>query len=231
MKKFYFRSLKNLKEECEMFCSATLIALLVFSGTYAYDVFAANPETETLTVTIAPAVTFSVSTDSFGTLTPGTPLFATSTTNVTTNATSWYVTMYGNNQGSGAASTTLYLSPTTYATGIPDGVEWVNPTATTSVGNSAAISSGVDFLYFRVMTASGSVPFRTDTWWGTDYNFTTGLWAGIASSTVQRAIGYVTGYNASALTNTVQYYLDVGASQQQGAYTGDLTYTWVAGSI
>ncbi len=229
-------SKKSFIEECKTFFSATFIALLVFGSTYAYDAYSANPEVETLTVTINAAVTFAVSTDVFGALDPGTYKYATSTLAVTTNANSgWNVTMIGDNQGSNAASTTLFIvaDPAT-DNKIPDGVEWVPNAATTSAGNAVAISAGDDFLYFRVMSASGSIPFRSTAWWGSDDTpFTNARWAGIASTTAaNKRIGSVGSgvYNSSVYLNTVQYYLDVGASQKQGSYTGTITYTWVSGA-
>lgn len=220
-------------EECKTFFSATLITLFVFGGTYAYDAYAVSQtQTNALTVTIAAATTFTVSTNSFGTLTPGTPLFATSTIKVVTNASGgWNIALAGDNQGSAGASTTLYLASTPYSPGIADGTEWIPAAATTSVGNAATITSGDDFLYFRVMTASGTAAFRSTTWWGSADGYPGGgttLWAGIASSTVARKIGSISinDQAASSTLNTVQYYLDVPSNQQQGAYTGNLTFTW-----
>lgn len=218
-------------EECKTFFSATLIALFVFGGTYAYDAYAVSQtQTNALTVTIAAATTFTVSTNSFGTLTPGTPLFATSTIKVVTNASGgWNIALAGDNQGSAGASTTLYFAGTPYSPGIADGTEWIPAAATTSVGNATTITSGDDFLYFRVMTASGTAAFRSTTWWGSDDTpFTNAKWAGIASSTVARKIGSISinDQAASSTLNTVQYYLDVPSNQQQGAYTGNLTFTW-----
>lgn len=232
LSKFNVFSKNTFLEECKTFFSATLIALIVFGGTYAYDAYAVSQtQTNTLTVTIASATTFTVSTNSFGTLTPSTPLFATSTMKVVTNANAgWNIALAGDNQGSTTASTTLYLAAgPTYTTNIADGTEWIPAAATTSVGNAVAITSGDDFLYFRVMTASGTVAFRSTTWWGTDDTpFTNARWAGIASSTVSRKIGSVSSNDqmASSTLNTVQYYLDVPTNQVQGAYTGNLTFTW-----
>jgi hypothetical protein len=234
-------SKNNFFEECKTFFSATLIAVLVFGGTYAYDAYAVSQtQQNTLTVTIAAATTFVVNTNSFGTLTPGTPLFATSTISVNTNTTTgWNVALYGNNQGSATASTTLYFGATPYSPGIADGNEW-NATSsaatTTSVGmTSTTIVSGDDFLYFRVMTASGTAAFRAPNWWGpndTAFGGGNAKWAGIASSTagIGSKIGSISVNDqaASSTLNTVQYYLDVPANQQQGTYTGDLTYTWTS---
>jgi len=117
-----------------------------------------------------------------------------------------------------------------------DQTEWVAGAATTTAGNALRIGSFAnsgDVLAFRVMTASGSTPFRAATWWGStdDYaDSATTLWAGISSSTVSRQIGNASAgsYSASAHLNTVLYYLDVPSSQQTGAYSCPLTFTATA---
>ncbi|MBI2120257.1 MAG: hypothetical protein HYT94_01375 [Parcubacteria group bacterium] len=220
---------KGLLEECKTFFSATTLAALVFGSVYAYDAYAANPETETLTVTIAETVTFAASTNSFGSLTPGTPLFATTTTDVLTNAPAWNITMTGTTE---TGNTALDLN-TDASIGITDDTQWVPGAATTSAGNATTVTAGDDVLAFRVMSASGSVPFRASTWWGTsDVNYNgSQLWAGIASTTASnKRIGAVSVYSATNIINTVQYYLDVPTTQVAGAYAGDLTYTWVTGT-
>lgn len=237
LSKFNAFSKQGFVEECKTFFSATFIALMVFGGTYAYDTFAAtSTQTNTLTVTIANAVTFNAYTDSFGTLTPGTPKYATTTTVVTTNATAWNIQLYGNNVGTTTASTTLYIAADTATDNkIPDSTQWVpgggGSPATTTIGNAGS-ASGSTTLAFRVMTASGTYAFLAPTWWGTsDVNLNASQkWAGIASSTATfltgRRIGIVNVYNSATYKNTVQYYLDVPSSQKQGAYTGDLTFTF-----
>jgi hypothetical protein len=159
--------------------------------------------------------------------------FSTSTLDINTNnPTGWYVTLYGNNQGSISASTTMYLSPTNYAIGITDQAEWIPGAATTSAGNAVRISlldNSQNVLAFRVMSASGTPAFISTVWWGTtdDYlDSATTLWAGIASSTIQRQIGKssVSSGGSDAL-NTVLYYLLVPSTQMSGNYTGDLTFT------
>jgi hypothetical protein len=225
---------KRVLEECRTILSAVCIALLSFVGTYSYDVFAANPEVETLTVTIEESVTFTVDTNSFGTLTPGVYKIATSTTNVSTNSAAWNMTLYGNNQGSGVSSTTLYHTTLGYATGIPDWPEWWASTVSTSTASvypGVALASLGTNLAFRVMTASGSPIFWAPSWWGTDDGLTNARWAGIPSSTVQQKIGAVNAYTVANTINTVRYYLDVPSTQTGGAYTGDLTYTWVGGGV
>jgi hypothetical protein len=150
---------------------------------------------------------------------------------ITNNSTGYSVALYGNNQGSGAASTTLYLSPTAYATNIPDQTEWIPGTATTSGGNAvtrASLNSSGQVLAFRVMSASGSPPFLSTAWWGASDTDGTAKWAGIASSTVSRSIGNSSQSAPTAALSTVQYYLDVPLTQPTGSYTGDVTFTAVA---
>jgi hypothetical protein len=175
------------------------------------------------------SLTFAVSTDVFGTLTPGSYKIATSTLNVTTNKTTgYYVTMYGNNQGSGAASTTMYYASTPYSPAIADQTEWVPGAATSTSGNAvvrASLDNSGDVLAFRVMTASGSVPFFSTAWWGASDADGTAKWAGIASSTVPRTIGNSSQSAPAGALSTVQYYLDVSNTQQAGNYTGDITFT------
>ena len=213
----------NFKE----FIAALLIALTAFSG---YAVYAAT-QPVTLSVTVASTMTFAQTTNQFATLTPGTPVQATTTLNVNTNNTSgWNVTLSGDN---------VTLTAQTLISG---GVEitdkdpqWTMAaaTATTTAGNAVAVTNGDNVLAFRVMSASStnSTAFLSTAWWGTsDAMFNASqLWAGIASSTNVGRIGNAGAgsYSATDHLNTVQYYLDVPATQQGAVYTGGLTYTAV----
>jgi hypothetical protein len=187
-----------------------------------------------ITTAGAASLTFTVSTDAFPTLTPGSPVFATSTLRVNTNnSTGWNVVMYGDNQGSGSASTTMYSRASNctgtrdYNVGITDQTEWVPGTSTSTGGNASTITAGNDFLAFRVMTASGTVSFISTAWWGSDDTpYANAKWAGAASSTVWRQIGNssVSSGGSDAL-NTIQYYLDVPNTQQTGCYEAPITFT------
>lgn len=211
------------------------LALVVSTAVFSFGIAQhARGEAVTLQVVVNSALTFTTTTDNFPNITPGTPQFATTTLSVSTNnAAGWNVTLYGDDQS--PSDTVMDLS-TDAAVGITDQAEWINASATTSPGNAVRIGSldnSGDVLAFRVMAASGSTPFRASSWWGTADAYTDNantLWAGIASSTIQRRIGNAgTGsYSASAHLNTVLYYLDVPASQQTGTYTGGLTYTATA---
>lgn len=190
-------------------------------------------EAVSLSVTVASTLTFTTTTNNFATLTPGTYQIATTTLIVATNnANGWNITLSGDDQS--PTDTVLDLS-TDAAVGITDQAEWVNGAATTTPGNAvirSALDSTGQVLAFRVMSASSTngTPFLATAWWGTSDVDGTAKWAGIASTTVQRKIGDAGAgsYSASSHINTVQYYLDVSASQQTGSYTGGLTYTATA---
>jgi hypothetical protein len=208
---------------------SNIVTARVVTGT---TTSATTLKTDQILITFSQAGTISlvVSTDTFGTLTPGSYKIATSTISVTTNnLTGYSVTMYGNNQGDAAASTTMYYASTPYSPGITDKTEWVpggGESPDTSVAGNADTTLG-QFLAFRVMSASGSAPFLSTAWWGATDAIGVAKWAGIASSTIERAIGKSSSAAPSGALNTVQYYLDVPTTQQAGNYTGDITFTAV----
>lgn len=208
--------------------TAFLVAAVVFAfGGVAYNAYGVAV---TLTVTVAQTLTFTTSTDQFGTLTPGTYKIATTTLSVTTNnIAGWNVTLSGDDVTIPGGNTACDLDSDA-TVGITDQAQWVPGAATTTTGNAAvraSLDSSGNVLAFRTMSASGSAPFLATTWWGASDADGTAKFAGIASSTISRQIGNAgTGsYSASAHLNTVQYYLNVAASQQQGAYGCPLTYT------
>ena len=209
------------------FCASAAIFSLVLFATQAYAAAV------TLSVTVNTSLTFSISTDQFSTLNPGTPTFATTTLSVATNnANGWIVSLSGDNKN----TTNHNLQRTGDTTvQITDQTEWIPGAATTSVGNAVRIGSFTNsgnVLAFRLMTASSSNGggFISTTWWGTTDSYAdsaTTLWAGISSSTVQRTIGNAGAgtYSASTHLNTVVYYVNVASTQKTGAYTAPLTYT------
>jgi|SRR3989344_872616 len=215
------------KDDVYSLFSALLIAVVIFTGVGAYYAYGAAV---TLTVTVAQTLTFTTSTDQFGTITPGTFRIATSTLSVTTNNTAgWNVSLVGDDVTIPGGNTACDLDSDA-SVGITDQAQWVPGAATTSAGNAvvrASLDNSGNVLAFRVMSASGSVPFLATSWWGTNDVDGTAKWTGTASSTIARQVGNAgTGsYNASAHLNTVNYYLNVAASQQQGAYSCPLTFT------
>jgi hypothetical protein len=215
------------REEAMTFLSGLLATLAIFIAFPTYYSFA---ETETLTVTVQQTMTFSVSTDVFGTLIPNTPKYATSTISMnTTNDGGYNVILSCDSK----TTTEQCLKHSDLVTYIPDKASWSVPAAaaTTTAGNSSLVTNGTDVLAFRVYQASSSVGFRSATWWGSVDAYpgaATTLWAGIASSTNASRIGNDPYYSASTRLSTVNYYLDVSPTQKGGDYSATLTYTGTA---
>jgi hypothetical protein len=211
-----------------------LTLVISILGAYAGQSYAAAV---TLSVNVQTSLTFTTSDQGFATsatsLNPGTALMATSTLSVLTNDTNgWIVTLSGNNKTTGNNN----LQTAGNAFSIPDQTEWVPGAATTTAGNAVRINtlqSSGNVLAFRVATATSTNggAFYSASWWGTTDGYATDaattLYAGIASSTVQRTIGNAGAgsYSTSAHLNEVQYYLKVGTTQQTGSYTAPITYT------
>lgn len=174
----------------------------------------------------AASLTFVVSTDTFPTLTPGIPIFATTTLSVNTdNSTGWNVTVSRDD-----TDTTMDLDSDA-TVNIIDQTAWVPGGATTTVGNAVRISSldsTGDVLAMRVMTASGTASFISTAWWGTTDAYidsATTLWAGFNSTAQKVGDSSVSCSGADCALNTVLYYLDVPSTQKTGTYSGGITYT------
>lgn len=220
-------------ENIKLLVLSLVVVSVSFSFIYAKYAYG---EAETLTVTVQSTLTFSATTNNFGNITPGTAKFATSTLAVSTNnSTGWNVILSGDDVTIPGGNTACDLDSDA-SVGIVDQLQWVPGAATTSAGNAVRIGSltnSGDVLAFRVMTASGTTPFRAGTWWGTADSYVdsaTTLWAGVSSSTVSRQIGNAGAgsYSSSEHLSTVLYYLDVSSTQQTGAYSCPLTYTATA---
>lgn len=223
-------------EDFKSLLSAIAITGLLFYTLVFVSQVRAATQTTTLSVVVNTSFTFAITnnagTTAFTALDPGTFRIATTTLSVTTNdVNGWTVALAGDDQS--PTDTVMDLS-TDASVGITDQTEWVPGAATTSVGNAvvrASLDNTGQVLAFRVMSASSTngTAFLAPTWWGATDVDGVAKWAGIASSTVSRLIGSAGAgsYSATAHLNTVQYYLDVPASQQTGTYTGALTYTGV----
>ncbi|MBI2030764.1 hypothetical protein HYT05_04020 [Candidatus Kaiserbacteria bacterium] len=176
-------------------------------------------------ISTAATLTFIVSTQNFSTITPGSPVFATSTLSVDTdNTTGWNVTVVRDD-----ADTTMDLDSNA-GVNIADQTAWAPGAATTTAGNAVRIgsfSNSGDVLAFRVMSASGTIAFRAPAWWGSADTYTDNantLWAGFPSTAKKVGESSVSSGGSPALS-TVVYYLDVPETQQNGAYSGGITYT------
>ena len=231
IKKFNNKMLGVFESDTKLLVVSVIFAFFLFTTFYSVKVFATG-ETPTLSVAVQSSITTVISTDNFANLTPGTPVWATSTISVTTNNSSgWNVTFSGNNVSGNDTEETAQALNDGGSNEITDlDPQWTAGAATTSAGTATTISSGDDVLAFRVMSASGTAVFLSTDWWGSDDTpFTNALWAGIASSTNVSQIGNSSvSSGGSAALNTVQYYLDVSTTQETGTYTGIVTFTVTA---
>jgi hypothetical protein len=176
-------------------------------------------------ISTAATLTFIVSTQNFSAITPGSPVFATSTLSVDTdNTTGWNVSVVRDD-----ADTMMDLDSNA-GVNITDQTAWSPGAATTTAGNAVRIgsfSNSGDVLAFRVMSASGTIAFRAPAWWGSADTYTDNantLWAGFPSTAKKVGESSVSSGGSPALS-TVVYYLDVSETQQNGAYSGGITYT------
>jgi hypothetical protein len=199
---------------------------VVKSDNSELDFYTSIPE---ITTAEGEALTFTVTHTNFPNLSPGTPVFATSTLAVNTDSsTGWVVTAI-----SGGDFSVLTLEPD-HVTAIPDQTYWDAGAATTTPGNAARISSfsnSGNVLAFRVMTASGTPSFRAPSWWGTVDSYADNantLWAGFGNIFVEGnyAIGRSShSSGGSPALNTVMYYVNVASDQPLGTYSGTVLYT------
>ena len=183
-------------------------AFFVTSGIFSFVLFTTQAYASgvTLTVQVQQYLTYSASTaagDEFGSLVPGTPVFATTTlTAVTNDAHGWAVTL-GADNGNGTNHALQLINPaatSTYLTRDPS-LQIADKTllntaslATTSAANASSLTGSENVLAFRVMTASSSNggAFYAPSWYGSDSANKLGgstLWAGVPASTYPQIIG------------------------------------------
>lgn len=169
----------------------------------------------TLSTNVQAAITLTLATTSvpLGNLTPGTPLFATtSATIATNNATGMTFAVNRNNN----PTTTLVHSDT--STTFPDATAWNGSNATTTnlIGAN---------LHFKVANTGTDAGLYNSTFWGP--NDTDGAsnakYAGFPTSL--QTIAATSSYIGSNQTVVSRYRIDAPATQKTGAYSGGITYT------
>jgi len=170
------------------------------------------------------SLTFSVdaTTENFPALSPGTLVATTSILTVkTTNATGFNITIA---RVTSAATMALNTNP---AITIPDkSPDWIAPAATTTTGNATASTTQPNTLQFRVRQTGTDAGDYASSWWGSNDTTANARFAGI-SSTSQEIINRST---AAAATTTayVLYNLNVPTTQENGTYSGSITYSATA---
>lgn len=172
----------------------------------------------------SPTLSFEIDTSSasFGTLSPGGGVsVATNTLSAKTNNQNGFSIFVSRDD----TDTTLDLS-TDSSKNILDKLEWIAPSATTTVGNSTASTTDTARLQFRVRTQGTDAPNFAPTWWGPNDTTASALFGGFPSTT-QKIINR--GVSADATTTAVMLYnLAVPITQPDGNYTGSITYTITA---
>lgn len=182
---------------------------------------ATDTDPVTLQLSVNQTIAIDCGTDpvDIGALTPGTPVYNSTTCTTTTNADAGYDLKVQRDD----SDTTMDLIGTP-ATNITDKIAW-DPTANTGAGNAVAWSG--TGLGFGVYASSAT---KNATWWGTgtacDFADTNNLYAGFPT-TYATIMDYDT-YSATATTTSVCYRVDVPGTQPAGSYDGTITYQTVS---
>jgi len=181
-----------------------------------------NAYTTKICASAAAAASLTFTTDgtseSFGTINPGTLYATSSILNVTTTNTSGFTITIQRSDVTG----TMALG-TTY---IPDKTDWYAPAATTTAGNATASTTQPSTLQFRVRQTGTDSPDYASSWWGTADTTAAALFGGI-SSTSQTIVNRSTSAS-SGTTALVLYNINVPTTQKNGSYSGSITYTATA---
>jgi len=201
---------KEKKMELGLFLSMVLLMVLfsIFqSAHFSEGAVATDPVT--LTVTVAETISLNCGADvNLGTLTPGTPVSASTTCTTTTNANGGYDLAVKRDD----ATTTLDHS-VDGATDITDKTAWATP------GPGVAYSgTGLGFSVYA------STATKNTTWWGTGSTCheAANLYAGFP--TAYANIMEHASYSSGSTTTSICYRVDVPSTQKSGVYNGSITY-------
>jgi len=185
---------------------------------FGMTVQAATTTGVTLSATINVQLSISVDNASvdFGNLSPGTPIYTSTTVSLNSNnATGYNLKVNRNN----AATSTLTLGGSINATNtIPD---YTPLWDSTSDGNATATPSST--LSFRVRSTESTAACNSTTWWGTDGG--TPLYGGFPISATATSTTFNCAYQSATTTAKHYYRLDAPGSQYAGAYSGGITFT------
>jgi len=163
-----------------------------------------------LSLTVAQTISLNCGADvNLGTLTPGTPVSASSVCTVTTNAEGGYDLAVKRDD----SDTTMDHNSDATAN-ITDKTAWNRTTP-----NGAAYSgTGLGFSVFA------STATKNTTWWGTGTTChdAANLYAGFP--TAYTNIMEHSSYSSSSTTTSICYRVDVPSTQKSGSYSGSITY-------
>lgn len=194
------------------------IAIVGGRGTWRQLFAQQDPKTQTITLTATTTITLTLATNTvaLGTLTPGTPITATTSLTVSTNSGSGWNLQTRRDD----ATTTLDLNsdPTI---DFPDATAWSPGTFCTTAGNATS-TPGAN-LSFRVNQAGTSPSgLYCATWWGAN-DTSSALYAGFPSGNQQ--IARNNAFDGSAQTVVYGFRADAPSTQAGGDYSGTITMT------
>lgn len=194
----------------KLLASAAIISMATVTFWQAFAATAPD-QTVTISTTVQDTLTFSVNSNTvaLGNITPGTPVTGTVTATVTTNANSGFNILVKRSDGTGTLA-----NGSTY---IPDKTAWDN-TASAGAGNSALYAT--TGLAFRVNKTSTTGADYNATWWGSDDAAGNAKFAGFPSVFAPVYSGAT--YSATSKNVAIDVKLDVPATQQTLAYSGDI---------
>lgn len=191
---------------------------LVFSGA-DFNVFKigsrsanAADEGQTLSVSVTSTISFTVATSTIAlsTLTPGTPVTATTSCQMSTNnASGWTLSAKRND-----ADTTMDLTAEA-TTNFPDATAWN--------GSNSSETPGAN-LSFRVYQTGTDTGLYSTAFWGT--SDAAPKYAGFPTSS--QSIATIATYGGSAQTVVYGLRADAPATQKTGSYDGAITLTALA---
>ena len=197
-----------------VFFSILALVGAIFSGPMRSSAATTStPQNEQINLTVNQDITLTVTpTLSLPALTPGTPVFGTSSATVATNATSGF---------------NLYVQRTNTSSTITSGANQF-PDATAWNGSNSATATPGTTLSFRAETASAGTTAGdyNSTWWGATDASGTALYAGFPTgNTIYASTSTYVGSNQTII---MQLRADSSFFQQPGAYTGQIVVTAVA---
>lgn len=217
----------DTNKKCISFFLRVLLitVLLVLSGVVLSGgiIFSAKAGEQgvTLETNIQTIFTFSIDSNTLdlGDLVPGIPVSGTSVLGVETNNETGFNIIVARND----SDTTLDLG-TDDTVNITDQADW-NSNNPNAVIKDSLDNSG-DVFAFRVKETGTDSGNYNSIWWGDTDGDSDALFAGIpypAKTIINR-----TSVSSPLTDSIVEYYLDVSANQETGAYDGGVTYTATA---
>jgi len=202
---------KNKKRKVSVFFLSLFLVIIFFLFQNSnFSQGATTTDQVNLSVTVAETISLDCGADvNLGTLTPGTPVSASSVCTTTTNANGGYDVAVKRDD----ADTTMDHS-TDATTNITDKTAWNRTTP-----NAAAYATtGLAFSVFA------STATKNTTWWGTGLTChdADNLYAGFPT-TYTNVMEHAS-YSSGSTTTSICYRVDVPATQKSGSYTGSVTY-------